>query len=92
MEIVTDILFSVSKITADGDCSHQIRRRLLSWQESDDKLRHCVENRDIILPTKVRIVKAKVFPVVTWGCESLTIKKAEHKELMPSNCGAGEDF
>ena len=50
------------------------------------------KSRDISLLTKVRIVKAKVFPVVTWGCESWTIKKAEHKELMPSNCGAGEDF
>ena len=66
-------------------------RPCIARQESNDKPRLCVESRDIILPTKVRIVKAMVFPVVICGCESWTLKKAQHQKLIPSNCGAVED-
>ena len=74
METVADFIFLGSKITADGDCSHKIKRRLLL----DRKVDSILKSRDITLPTKVRLVKAMVFPVVMFGCESWTVKKAEH--------------
>ena len=75
-ETVTDFIFLGSKITADGDCSHEIKRWLLLRRKT--MLDNILKNRDIILPTNVRLVKAMVFPVVMYGCESWTIKKAEH--------------
>ena len=76
MEI--DFIFLGSKITADGDCSHEIKRHLLLRRKAMTKLDSILKSRDIILPTKVCLVKAMVFPVVVYGCESWTIKKAEH--------------
>ena len=78
MEIVTDFIFLGSKITADGDCSHEIKRHLLLGKKAMTNLDSILKSRDIILPTKVCLVKAMVFPVVMYGCESWTIKKAEH--------------
>ena len=80
-----------SKITADGDCSHEIKRHLLLGRKVMTNLDCILKNRDITLPTKVHLVKAIVFPVVMYGCESWTVKKAEHEELMLLNCGVGED-
>ena len=77
METVTDFLFLGSRITADGDCSHEIKRRLLLGRKAMTNLDSILENRDITLPTKICLVKAVVFPVVMDGCESWTIKKAE---------------
>ena len=77
MEVVTDFLFLASKITADGDYSHEIRRRLLLGRKAVTNIDSVLKSRDITLPTKVRIVKAIVFPVVTYSCESCTMKKAE---------------
>ena len=77
METVADFIFGGSKITADGDCSHEMKRRLLLWKKSFDQPRQHIKSRDITLPTKVRLVKAMVFPVVMYGCESWTVKKAE---------------
>ena len=77
MEIVTDFIFLGSKITADGDCSHEIKRRLLLGRKAMTNLDNMLKSRDITLPTKVRLVKAMVFPVVLYRCESWTIKKAE---------------
>ena len=79
METVTDFIFLGSKITADGDCSHEIKRRLLLGRKVMTDLDSVLKSRDIILPTKVRLVKAVVFPVVMYGCESWTIKKAERQ-------------
>ena len=90
MKIVTDFIFLGSKVTADGDCSHEIKRRLLLGRKIMTKLDSILKSRDVILPTKVHLVKAMVFPVVMYGCESWIIKKAEHQELMFSNSGAGE--
>ena len=81
METVTDFIFLGSKITADGDCSHEIKRCLLLGRKDMTNLDSIFESRDITLPTKVRIVKAIVFPVVMYGCESWTIKKAEHQRI-----------
>ena len=81
METVTDLIFLGSKITADGDCSHEIRRRLLLGRKAMTNLESLLKSRDITLPTKVCLVKAMVFPVVTYGCESWTIKKAEHQRI-----------
>ena len=78
METVTDFIFLSSQITADGDCSHEIKRQLLLGRKSMTNLDSILKNRDITLPTKVHLVKAMVFPVVIYGCESWTIKKAEH--------------
>ena len=78
METVTDFLFLGSKITANGDCSHEIKRRLLLGRNVMTNLDSILKSRDITLPTKVRLVKAMVFPVVMYGCESWTLKKAEH--------------
>ena len=77
-ETVSDFIFQGSKITADGDYSHEINRRLLLRRKVMTKLDNTLKSRDITLPTKVRLVKAMVFPVVMYGCESWTIKKAEH--------------
>ena len=77
VETVADFIFLVFKITADGDCSHEIKRRLLLGRKVMTNLDSIFKNRDITLPTKVRLVKAMVFPVVMYGCESWTIKKAE---------------
>ena len=78
METVPDFLFLGSKITADSDCSHNIKRLLLLGRKAMTNLDSILKNRDITLPTKVCLVKAMVFPVVMYGCESWTIKKAEH--------------
>ena len=78
-ETVTDFIWGDSKITADGDCSHEIERRLLLGRKAKAKLDSIFKSRDITLPAKVHLVKAMVFPVVTYGCESWTIKKAEHR-------------
>ena len=78
METVTDFIFLGSKITADGDCSHEIKRCLLFGRKAMTNLENILKSRDITLPTKVHLVKAMAFPVVTYGCESWTIKKAEH--------------
>ena len=78
MEIVRDFIFLGSKITADGDCSHEIKRHLLLGRKAMTNLDSILKSRDITLPKKVRLVKAMVFPVVMYGCESWTIKKAEH--------------
>ena len=90
-ETVADFIFLGSKITADGDCSHEIKRHLLLGRTVMTHLDSILKNRDITLPTKIRLVKAMVFPVVMYGRESWTVKKAERKELMLSNCGVGED-
>ena len=78
VEIVSDFIFGGSKITADGDCSHEIKRHLLLVRKVMTNLDNILKSRDIILLTKVHLVKAMVFPVVVYGCESWTIKKAEH--------------
>ena len=91
VETVTDFVFLGSKITADGDCSHEIKRRLLLRRNAMTNLDSLLESRDIALPPKVSVVKAMVFPVVVYGCESWMIEKAKPEELRPSNCGAGED-
>ena len=80
-----------SKITADGDCSDEIKRCLLLGREVMTTLNIILKSRDITLPTKVRLVKAMVFPVVMYGCESWAIKKLSAEELMLLNCGVGED-
>ena len=81
VETVTDFTFLGSKITADGDCSHEIKRRLLLGRKVLTNLDSILKNRDITLPTKVLIVKAMVFPVVMYGCESWTVKKAECRRI-----------
>ena len=78
METVTDFILGGSKITADGDCSHEIKRHLLLGRKAMNHLDSMLKSRDITLPTKVHLVKAIVFPRVMYGCESWTIKKAEH--------------
>ena len=80
-EPVADFIFGGSKITADGDCSHEIKRRLLLGRKVMTNLDSILKSRDITLSTKVRLVKAMVFPVVMYGCESWTIKKAEHPKI-----------
>ena len=91
MERVTDFILGGSKITVDGDCSDKIKRHFLLGRKAMTNLDSILKSRDITLPTKVRLVKAMVFPVVLYGCESWTIKKAEHEELMVLNCGVGKD-
>ena len=91
MATLRDFIFGASKITADGDCSHEIKRHLLLGRKVMTNLDSIFKSRDITLPTKVRLVKAMFFPVVMYGCESWTVKKAERKELMLLNCGVGED-
>ena len=81
METVRNFIFFSSKITADGDCSHDIKRRLLFGRKPMTNLDSILKSRDITLPTKVHLVKAMVFPIVMYGCESWTIKKAEHQRI-----------
>ena len=81
VETVTEFIFLGSKITADGDCSHEIKRRLLFGRKSMTSLDSMLKSRDITLPTKVHLVKVIVFPVVTCGCDSWTVKKAEHRRI-----------
>ena len=78
---MSDFILGGSKITADGDCSHEIKRRLLFGRKVMTNLDSILKSRDITLSTKVHLVKAKVFPVVMYGCESWTIKKAEHRRI-----------
>ena len=78
VETVSDFIFGGSKLTADGDCSHEIKRRLLLGRKVMTNLDGILKSRDITLPTKVHLVKAMVFPVVMYGCECWTVKKAEH--------------
>ena len=80
-ETVSGFIFWGSKITADGDCSHEIKRRLLLGRKVMTNLDNIFKSRDITLPTKVRLVKAVVFPVVMYGCETWTVKKAEHQRI-----------
>ena len=91
METVTDFIFLGSKITADGDCSHEIKRCLLLGRKVMTNLDSILKSRDITLPSKVCQVKAMVFPIAMYGCESWTIKKLSPEESMLLNCGAGED-
>ena len=90
METVRDFIFLGSKISADGDCSHEIKRCLLLGGKAMVNLDSILKSRDITLQTKVYLVKDIIFPVVMCGCESWTIKKAETKELMVVNCSVGE--
>ena len=90
-ETVTDFIFLGFKITVGGDCSHEIKRCFFLQRKAMTNLDSILKSRDITLPTKVCLVKAMVFPVVLYGSESWTIKKAEHEELMLLNCGVGED-
>ena len=91
METVTDFSFGGSKITADSDCSHEIKRHLLLGSKAVTNLDSILRSRDITLPTKVHLVEAMVFPVVMYGCESWTIKKAEHQRIDAFDCGVGEE-
>ena len=88
---MTDFILGGSKITADGDCSHEIKRRLLLGRKVMTNLDSTLKSRDITLPTKVHLVKVMVFPVVMYGCENWTIKKAERRRIDALNCGVGED-
>ena len=88
-ETVADFILRGSKLTANGDCSHEIKKHLLLGRKVMTNLDSIFKSRDITLPAKVRLVKAMVFPVVMYGCESWTVKKAE--ELMLLKCGVGED-
>ena len=81
VETVSDLILGGSKITADGDCSHEIKRRLLLGRKVMTNLDSIFKSRDMTLPTKVRLVKAMVFPVVMYGCESWTVKKDEHRRI-----------
>ena len=91
VETVSDFIFGGSKITTDGDCSHEMKRRLLLGRKVMINLDSIFKSRDVTLPTKVQLVKAMVFPVITYGCESWTVKKAEHPRIDALNCGVGED-
>ena len=91
VETVSDSILGGSKITADGDCSHEIKRRLLLGRKVMTNLDSTLKSRDITLPIKVHLVKAMVFPVVMYGCESWTVKKAERRRIDALNCGVGED-
>ena len=91
METVADFIFGGSKITADGDCSHEIKRCLLLERKAMTNLDRILKSRDIILPTKVHLVKAMVFSVIMYGCESWTIRKLSAEELMLLNCGVRKD-
>ena len=91
VETVSDLIFGGSKITADGDCSHEMKRCLLLEKKVVTNLDSILKSREITLSTKVCLVKAMVFPVVMYGCENWTMKKAECRKLMLLNCGVGED-
>ena len=88
---MSDFIFGGSKITADGDCSHEIKRHLLLGRKVMTNPDSILKSRDITLPTTVHLIKAVVFPVIMYGCESWTVKKAEHQKLMLLNCDVGED-
>ena len=90
-ETVADFIFLGSQITAEGDCSHEIERHLLLGRKVMTKLYSILKIRDIMLSTKFHLVKAMVFPVVTYGCESWTIKNTGHRRIDALNCGVGED-
>ena len=90
VDTVADFIFLGSKITADGDCSHEIKRRLLLGRKVMTNLGSILKSRDITLLTKVHLVKAMIFPVVMYGCESWTVKKAEHQKIDAFNCGVGK--
>ena len=92
MRTVTDFIFLGSRVTADGGCSHEIKRHALLGRKAMTNLDSKLKSRDITLPTKVCLVKAMVFPVVMYGCESWTVKKAERQRIDALNCGVGEDF
>ena len=91
MERVADFIFLGSEIIADGNCSHEIKRHLLLGRKVMSNLDSILKSREITLPTNVHLVKAIVFPVVMYGCESWTIKKAEHRKIDALDCGVGED-
>ena len=91
METVTDFIFLGSKVSADGDYSHEIKRCLLLGRKAMTNLDSILKSRDITLPTKVHLVKATIFPVVMYGCESWTIKKAEHRRIDAFELYVGED-
>ena len=91
METVKDFIFLGSKITANGDYSHEIKRRLFLGRKAITNLDSIIKSRDVTLPTKVHLVKAKVFPVALYRCESWTIRRLSVEELMLLNCGVGED-
>ena len=91
MEIVADFILGDSKITAAGDCSHEIKRHLLLGRKVIANLDSILKSRDITLLTKVHLVKAMVFPVIMYGCKSWAIQKDERKKWMLLNCGVGED-
>ena len=91
VETVSDFIFLGSKITADSDCSHEIKRHFLLERKAMTNLDSILKSRNITLSTKVCLVKATVFAVVMYGCESWTIKKAERRRMMLLNCGVGED-
>ena len=91
LKMVKQEIFGGSKITADGDCSHEIKRRLLLGRKIMTNLDSILKSRDVTLPTKAHLVKVMVFPVVIYGCESWTIKKAECGRIDALNCGVGED-
>ena len=91
VEIMTDFILGGSKITADGDCSHEIKRHLLFGRKVMTNLDSILKSRDITLSTKVRLVKALIFPVVMYGCESWIVRKLSAEELILLNCGVGED-
>ena len=91
VETVSDFIFLGSRVTADGDCSHEIKRCLLLGRKVMTNLESIFKSRDITLPTKVCLVKAMVFPVVMYGCESWILKKAERQRIDALNYGVGED-
>ena len=94
VETVADFIFflgGASKITADRDCSHEIKRHLLLGRKVMTNLDSILKSRDITLPTKFYLVKAMIFPMVMCGCESWTVKKAQHQKIDALNCGVGED-
>ena len=91
VETVSDFIFLGSRITADGDCSHEIKRRLLLGRKAMTKLDSMLKSRDITLPIKIRLVKAMVFPVVMYACESWTVQKAERRRIVAFELWCGED-
>ena len=92
VETVSDFIFLGSKIMADGDCSHEIKRCFLLGRKVMTNLDSILKSRGITLPTKVRLIKAMVFPVVMYGCESWTVNKGQRRRIDALNCGVGEDF
>ena len=91
VETVSDFILGGSKIAADGDCSHEIKRHLLLRRKVMTNLDSILKSGDITLPTKVRLVKAMVFPVVMYECENWTVRKAEHRKIDALDCGVGKD-